>query len=136
MHYADWLALQCYLYEALRYYKTTFSATPCLKTRIISLMQWSILFTQALWRQRQISEFKDNVVYKASFKTAMTVRETLSEKLKSAVVIWNLKRSPPEASQEPHCNNGDTHKTFDPKFISSIRNAGVGDRAETEGMPN
>ena len=29
-----------------------------------------------------------------------------------------------------------THKHFDPKFILSIRNAGTGDGAETEGMTN
>jgi hypothetical protein len=29
-----------------------------------------------------------------------------------------------------------THKTFGPKFILSTRNAGMGDRTETEGLPN
>ena len=29
-----------------------------------------------------------------------------------------------------------THKTFNPKFILSTRNAGMGDGAETEGMAN
>ena len=29
-----------------------------------------------------------------------------------------------------------THKTFDPKFIPSTRNAGTGDGAETEGIAN
>lgn len=29
-----------------------------------------------------------------------------------------------------------THKTFNPKFVQSTRNAGNGDEAETEGMAN
>ena len=29
-----------------------------------------------------------------------------------------------------------THKTFNPKFILSIRNAGAGDGVESEGMTN
>ena len=51
----------------------------------------------------------------------------------TAVGIWDLKRPPLVARQEPQWKNRDTNSptTFNPKFILPTRNVGMENEAET-----